>query len=126
VKLDDIPKEFRGFDLYRYRRATTFVAPEVKPTEAECAESCWSNMQTAAAEMAQAQAIYDAKPQGDPLLQFALGEVNRLRAERDHWRGMMAWFRERAPATAATATMEDPRLPREREVGADDGEGVAA
>ena len=115
-RLDDVPKEFHGFELYRWRRDIVWTRPKVDPTAAECVESCWANMQTAAAEQAKAQAIYDAMMPGQQGLQFALGEVNRLRAEQQHWKGLMAWHRARVQAPADI----DRRLPREP--GQDDAE----
>ncbi len=112
MKLDNIPLAFRDFDLYRYRRPSQWQKPNAEPTPQECADSCWANMQTAAGELAKARAIYRATPPGE--CQFALGEMNRLRAEQAHWRGLQEYHRARARDDAG-----DPRLPRERQPGED-------
>ena len=105
MKPDNVPLEFRGFDLYRYRAKSAWKA-EREPAASECAESCWANMQTAAAELAKARQIYAQKPPGE--CQFALGEIARLSAEQKHWKGLMEYHRQRARIEAP-----DPRVGRE-------------
>ncbi len=97
----NVPAAFANFDLHRWRSDTVWKRPAKDPTAEECADSCWANMQTAAAEEAKAMAIYRAMMPGDPGLQFARGEVSRLRAEQRHWRGLMDWHRARAPIGSA-------------------------
>lgn len=102
-----IPREFEGFELYRKRNSKAWRR-DCEPTAEECADSCWANMQTAAAELAKAKAIYARMAPGAAFLQFALGECSRLRAEQRHWQGMREHFRAQARTEA-----RDPRLPRE-------------
>jgi hypothetical protein len=109
----DVPAAFSGFDLHRWRRqGHGWPAKPIEPTAQECADSCWANMQTAAAELAQAKRIYDGLELGHRDIPFTLGEMSRLRAEQAHWRGLMEWHRKRV-------VVADPRLPREREPGED-------
>jgi hypothetical protein len=103
-----VPPAFAGFDLHRYRVKKDWPKDAKEPTAEECVQSCWANMQTAAAELAKARAIYDGLQPGAVGVFFAVGEMNRLRAEQRHWRGLMDWHRARARTTAP-----DRRVARE-------------
>jgi len=88
---------FPRFDLFRWRRTGDMPENPPEPTPEQAAESCFANMQTAARELAEARGLYDRSAPGSPELRAALGEMNRLRGEQKHWKGLYEWWRAKLP-----------------------------